>query len=72
MVVHAGQKDKRVMIREDYHRQRTGPDIDFKVLECQQQSKGFFFSSRVFDLVLAELKGNVRHRVVNPISKEPR
>lgn len=59
VVIHAREESERVMICEHCDWQRTGPEVDFKVLECPQQSKGFLFDGGVVDLMFIELAREV-------------
>lgn len=55
VVVQVGQKAEWVVISESDNRPRwTGPHVHFKMLECQQQSEGFFLNDWILDLMLVE------------------
>ncbi len=68
MIKHVGWEDEGVMISVDYNRQSAGSNAHLKMLEHREQSKGFFFDSRVSDLVLGQLMQNLTDRMVNPAS----
>lgn len=59
LVVHSGQKCEWVVVCEGDNRQRTGPNICFKMLQCQQQSKGFVFNGGILCLVPVKFDGKI-------------